>query len=154
MKLSPARYFGGRPKTSCYTVYVDELPTQRALSIEISMPNEANSPIQILINNTVGRDPARQPKGTGAGSPSDGSERANALRYSTYKEVGEGHDKGHGKGWEEVEPWIKIHPPSPAALRILIAGSLAEDSVGGPMHANRGRTCRVFKGGTATDWLK
>ena len=39
---------------------------------------------------------------------------------------------------------IKIHPFSPAALRILIAGPLAEDSVEGPLHANRGRTCRMF----------
>ena len=61
-----------------------------------------------------------------------------------HKEVGEGHDKWHENGWEDVEPWIKIHPPSPAALRILIAGPLAEDSVGEPLHANIGRACRVF----------
>ena len=83
---------------------------------------------------------------------------------SETKEIGEGHDKWQGNGCKEVESWIKIHPPSPAALGILTVGFLIKrtwakkekkkknpsqrteetaDRSGGPGQANRGQTCSV-----------
>ena len=77
---------------------------------------------------------------------------------------GEGHDKWQGNGWKDVESWIKIHPPSPAALGILTVGFLIKrtwpkkekkdknpsqraqetaDRSGGPGEVNRGQTCSV-----------
>ena len=78
---------------------------------------------------------------------------------------GEGHDKWHGNGWKDVESWIKIHPPSPAALGILTVGFLVKrtrakkekkeknpsqraqetaDRSGGPQQVSRGQTCSVL----------
>ena len=173
-------------------------PAERSgLSIEISMPNEASHNITISIETTVRSDPDAK---WSVGSPSNGSESAYALRYSTTQSTpapangdpapppavtirvdipkqardhttsatndkptpqctykastqwpapdpgtaglftdttemigeghdkwhGEGHDKWHGNGWKDVESWIKIHPPSPAALGILTVGLLVK----------------------------
>ena len=77
--------------------------------------------------------------------------------FGTTEEIGEGHDKWNGDGWNIVKPWIKIHPPSPAALVILTVGLLSKRTrlkkknkaqetagrSGGPQQVSGGQTCSV-----------
>ena len=75
--------------------------------------------------------------------------------FDKTEEIGEGHDKWNRDGWNNVKPWIKTHPPSPAALVILTVGLLikrtrlkkenkAQETAGrsgDPQQVSGGQTC-------------
>jgi hypothetical protein len=82
---------------------------QRALSIEISMPNEATTSIMISIENTI---KIRVDKPKQARDHKTSATNDKPTPGCEYKEMGEGHDKYHGAGWEDMGPWIKIQPPA------------------------------------------